>query len=270
MREMTEMVFFIPFGIKRNKTIYKYLNKLKFFIMSKVNIKLKSKMEVANETMAFHFNKPAGFTFKAGQFADFTLIKPSETDAEGDTRGFSLGAPCEDDIMFTTRMRDTAFKQNMKNMPIGAEVIFDAPYGSFTLQKNTKIPAVFLSGGIGITPMRSIVLQATHDKTEHKIFLFYANKTPKDAAYLDELTAVQKENTNFKLIASMTDVDGSKGWKGETGFFTKEMLHKYIGDLSQPIYYISGPASMVSSIRKTLSEAGIDEDNIRTEEFTGY
>ena len=155
-------------------------------------------------------------------------------------------------------------------MPIGTEVIFDGTYGSFTLQNNTKIPAVFLSGGIGITPVRSIVLQATHDKTAHKIFLFYANKTTKDAAYLDELTEAQKANPNFKLVASMTDIDGSKDWKGETGFFTKEILLNYIGDLSLPIYYISGPASMVASIRKTLSEAGIDDDNIRTEEFTGY
>ncbi|MEO9210144.1 MAG: FAD-dependent oxidoreductase [Ginsengibacter sp.] len=238
--------------------------------MAKVNIKLKSKKDVASGTMAFHFSKPADFTFKAGQFADYSLIKPSETDAEGDTRGFSLGAPYEDDIIFTTRMRDTAFKRNMKKMAIGTEVIFDGAYGSFTLQNNTKIPAVFLSGGIGITPVRSIVLQATRDKTAHKIFLFYANKTPKDAAYLDELTEAQKANTNFKLIASMTGIDGSNGWKGETGFFTKEMLQKYIGDLSLPIYYISGPASMVTSIRKTLNDAGIDDDNIRTEEFSGY
>ena len=238
--------------------------------MAKVNIKLRSKKEVASGTMAFHFDKPAGFTFKAGQFADFTLIEPSETDAEGNTRGFSLGAPYEEEIIFTTRMRDTAFKRNLKNMAIGTEVIFDGAFGSFALHNNTKIPAVFLSGGIGITPVRSIILQATQDKTAHQIFLFYANKTPKDAAYLEELTAAQKANANFKLVASMTNIDGSKDWKGETGFFTKEMLKKYIGDLSQPIYYISGPASMVTSIRKTLNEAGIDDDNIRTEEFSGY
>ena len=238
--------------------------------MAKVNIKLKSKKEVASGTMAFHFDKPAGFTFKAGQFADYTLINPSETDAEGDTRGFSFGAPYEDEIIFTTRMRDTAFKRNLKQMAIGTEVILDGAYGSFTLQNNTKIPAVFLSGGIGITPVRSIVLQATHDKTAHKIFLFYANKTPKDAAYLDELKEAEKANANFKLVASMTHTDDSTDWKGETGFFTKEMLQKYIGDLSQPIYYISGPPSMVTSIRKTLNEAGIDDDNIRTEEFSGY
>lgn len=239
--------------------------------MAKFNVKLKSKKEVATNTMVFHFSKPEGFTFKAGQYGDLTQINPPETDAEGDRRGFSLGAPYEEDIVVATRMRDTAFKRNLKNMEIGTEVMFDGPGGSFALHNKTEIPAVFLSGGIGITPVRSIVLQATHDKTAHKIFLFYANKTPKDAAFLDDLMEAQKANANFKLIASMTDdVEDSKEWKGERGFFTKEMLQKYIGDLSLPIYYISGPASMVASIRKTLDEAGVDSDNIRTEEFSGY
>ena len=147
----------------------------------------------------------------------------------------------------------------MKTMDIGTELTLDAPYGSFTLQNNTKIPAVFLSGGIGITPVRSIILQATHDKTAHKIFLFYANKTPEDAAFLDELTEAQKRNANFTFIGSMTDMQKSKKeWNGETGFFTKEMLQKYIDDLSLPIYYIAGPAAMVASIRKTLTESGVD------------
>lgn len=220
--------------------------------------------------MSFHFEKPEGLTYKAGQFADYTLIDAKETDAEGNVRGFSLAsAPYEDTIMFATRMRDTAFKRDMKTMDIGTELKLDAPYGSFTLQNNAKIPAVFLSGGIGITPVRSIILQATHDKTAHKIFLFYANKTPADAAFLDDLKEAEKSNPNFTFIPSMTE-DKSNDWHGETGFFTKEMLTKYIGDLMLPIYYIAGPAEMVASIRRTLTDAGIDEDNIRTEEFSGY
>ncbi len=238
--------------------------------MSISKTKLKSKKEIANGTMAFYLEKPDGFTYKAGQFADYTLINPKETDAEGNTRGFSLAsAPFEQDIMFATRMRDTAFKRDMKTMDIGTGLTLDGSYGSFTLQNNTRIPAVFLSGGIGITPVRSIILQATHDKTAHKIFLFYANKTPADAAFLDELKDAEKSNSNFTFIPSMTE-DKSNQWHGETGFFTKEMLTKYIGDLTTPIYYIAGPAGMVASLRKTLTDAGIDEDNIRTEEFSGY
>ena len=234
--------------------------------------KLKSRDEIAAGTMAFRFAKPEGFEYKAGQFGDYTLISPSETDAEGNTRGFSLAsAPCEGDLMFATRMRDTAFKRVLKTMETGTEVSLDAPYGSFTLHNNTRIPAVFLTGGIGVTPVRSIILQATHDNLPHKIFLFDSNRRPEDAAFLNELTEAQEKNPNYTFVGTMTEMEKSgRKWAGETGYITRAMLVKYIGDLMLPIYYLSGPPSMVTAMRKTLNEAGADDDNIRTEEFSGY
>jgi ferredoxin-NADP reductase len=234
--------------------------------------RLKRREEIAAGTMAFHFEKPEGFAFKAGQFGDYTLISPSETDAEGDTRGFSLAsAPYEDDLMFATRMRDTAFKRVLKEMEIGTEITLDAPYGSFTLHNNTRIPAVFVTGGIGVTPVRSIVLQAAHDNLPHKIFLFDSNRKPEDAAFLDELTEAQKKNPNYTFVGAMTEMENSaQKWDGETGYITRAMLVKYIGDLTLPIYYVAGPPSMVTAMRKILNEAGVDDDNIRTEEFSGY
>jgi ferredoxin-NADP reductase len=234
--------------------------------------KLKRKEEIATGTMAFHLEKPEGFAFKAGQFADYTLINPIETDAEGNTRGFSLAsAPYENDLMFATRMRDTAFKRVLRAMEIGTEIALDAPYGSFTLHNNTRIPAVFLTGGIGVTPVRSIVLQAAHDNLPHNIFLFFSNRRPEDAAFLDELTEAQKKNPNYTLVGTMTEMQSSaRKWDGETGYITKVMLVQYLGDLTLPIYYVAGPSSIVSAMRKTLNEAGVNDDNIRTEEFSGY
>ena len=230
------------------------------------------KEEIADGTMAFHFEKPGGFAFKAGQFGDFTLINPVETDAEGNIRGFSLAsAPYEGDLMLATRMRDTAFKRVLKTMEIGTEVSLDAPYGSFTLHNNPTIPAVFLTGGIGVTPVRSIVLQAAHDNLPHKIFLFDSNRKPEDSAFLNELMEAQEKNPNYTFIGTMTEMqNSSQKWNGETGYMTKAMLDKYVGDLRLPIYYLAGPASMVMTMRKTLNEAGVDDDNIRTEEFSGY
>jgi ferredoxin-NADP reductase len=234
--------------------------------------KLKSREEIAAGTMAFHFEKPEGFVFKAGQFGDYTLIEPSETDGDGNTRGFSLAsAPYEDDLMFATRMRDTAFKRELRTMRIGTEIMLDAPYGSFTLHNKTSTPAVFLTGGIGVTPVRSIVLQAAHDNLPHKIFLFYSNRRPEDAAFLNELMEAQKRNPNYTFAGTMTEIENSaQKWDGKTGYITKDMLAKNVGDLMLPIYYVAGPASMVTAMRKTLNEAGVDDDNIRTEEFSGY
>jgi len=234
--------------------------------------RLQRREEIAGGTMAFHLEKPGGFAFKAGQFGDFTLINPVETDAEGNTRGFSLAsAPCEGDLMFATRMRDTAFKRVLKTMATGTEVSLDAPYGSFTLHNNSRIPAVFLTGGIGVTPVRSIVLQAAQDSLPHKIFLFDSNRRPEDAAFLDELIEAQEKNPNYTFVGTMTEMEKSdRKWDGETGYITKAMLEKHVGDLKLPIYYLAGPALMVTAMRKTLNSAGVDDDNIRTEEFSGY
>lgn len=235
-------------------------------------IKLTGHEEIATGTMAFHFEKPEGFSYKAGQFCDLTMDDPPQTDAEGNTRGFTLAsAPWEDDLVVATRLRDTAFKRVLKEMKPGAELKFDAPYGSFTLHSDASIPAVFLSGGIGVTPIRSIVLQATRDKLTHPIVLFYSNRTPESTAFLDDFTRAQQDNPNFTLVATMTGMDESDAkWEGETGVITESMIRKSVPDLERPIFYLSGPRAMVAAMRKVLDDAGVKDDRIRTEEFSGY
>ena len=212
----------------------------------------------------------AGFPFTAGQAGDFTLPNPLETDAEGNVRSFTLAsAPFEEDLMIATRMRDTAFKRSLKTVPLGTELTLEAPWGELILHDDARIPAVFLTGGIGITPVRSMVLQATHDHLPHKLTLFYANHRPEDAAFLDELTSAA--NPNFTLVATMSNMEKSAAqWNGETGHVSKAMLTKYIADLTLPIYYISGPPDMIAAMQKTLSDAGVKTTNIRVEEFSGY
>jgi ferredoxin-NADP reductase len=235
-------------------------------------IKLKARNEVASGTMAFHFEKPDGFTFQPGQCGDFTLTNPPQTDDEGNTRSFSLAcAPYEDDLIITTRMRDTAFKRSLKLINLGTELDLEAPWGELILHDDTKIPAVFLTGGIGITPIRSIVLEATHDKLAHPLFAFYSNRTPNDAAFLDELTAAQEANPHFTLITTMTEVESSHTqWSGETGYITEAMLRKHLLDLDRPIFYLTGPPEMVTAMQKLLKDACVKETNIRVEEFSGY
>jgi ferredoxin-NADP reductase len=222
--------------------------------------------------MAFHFEKPSEFDFKPGQSADLTLSNPPETDSEGNTRTFSIASsPFENQLMFTTRMRDTAFKRSLKKIPLRTEVKIDSPMGSFTLHKNSAKPAVFLAGGIGITPFLSMVRQAGHDQLPHKLHLFYSNRRPEDAPFLDVLQALEKSNPNFQLVCTMTEMPRSKrGWKGETGLINQEMLSRHLTNLQGPIYYVAGPPGMVAGLRKMLVGANIDEDDIRTEDFAGY
>jgi len=240
--------------------------------MAVYKIKLVKKEEIAEGTMVFYFEKPAGFDFIAGQYVTVTLINPPETDDEGNSRFFSLiTAPYENCLGVATRIRDTAFKRILKNLPLDSEIMIAGPDGSFCLHKDASQPAVFLIGGIGITPIFSILKNASYEKLPHKLFLFYSNKRPEDAAFLEELRNLEKENHNFKLIATMTEMKKSKqAWRGETGFINKEMIQKYLKDLNSPIYYMSGPPMMVKAMRELAEKIGISNDNIKFEEFAGY
>lgn len=240
--------------------------------MATYKVKLKNRRQIAEGTMAFHFEKPSRFEFKAGQFIHLTLIDPPETDAEGNGRTFTVAsAPYEEELMVATRMRDTAFKRVLKAMPLGAEVTLAGPYGSLVLHDDATRPAVFLAGGIGITPFRSVILRATRDKAPHRLFLFYSNRRPEVAAFLEELEEIERVNPNYKLIGVMTEIAKSNRlWQGETGHINKEMLAKFINDLTSPTYYIAGPPAMVDALRNVLTDAGVSTDKIRAEEFTGY
>lgn len=234
--------------------------------------KLVGKEQGAEGTMAFHFEKPPGFDFKPGQSADLTLLDPPETDSEGNTRTLSIAsAPFEDKLTFATRMRDTAFKRSLNRLPLGTGVKIDPALGSFTLHKNAAKPAVFLAGGIGITPFFSILRQADHDRAAHKLYLFYSNHRPEDAPFLEALRGLATTNSNFRFVATMTKIFGSRSkWEGETGWIDKGMLSRYLSDLRGPIYYIAGPPAMVAGVSKMLVASGVDEDDIRSEEFAGY
>jgi ferredoxin-NADP reductase len=235
-------------------------------------IRLLSRVGIAEGTIAFQFEKPADFVFKPGQCADMTLPEPPETDAAGNGRAFSIASsPFENHLMFATRMRDTAFKRSLKQIPLGAEVKITPAMGSFTLHKNTAKPAVFLSGGIGITPFLSILRQAGQDRLPQKLYLFYSNRRPEDAPFLDTLQSLDKSNPDFHLICTMTQMPKSRmKWAGETGHIDRAMLSRHLANLQGPIYYVAGPPGMVTGLKEMLVHAGIDEDDIRSEDFAGY
>jgi ferredoxin-NADP reductase len=156
-------------------------------------------------------------------------------------------------------------------MPLETAVKIEGPFGNLTLHKNAARTAVLLSGGIGITPFRSILFRAAKEKLPQRIFLFYSNRRPEDAPFLEELQALQKENSNYKLIATMNEMDKShQPWHGETGLIDKEMLSRHLKDAVSPIYYIAGPPGMVKGLHTMINGTGVDDDDIRMEEFDGY
>lgn len=227
---------------------------------------------VADGTMAFHFDKPAQFVFAPGQFVDLTLLQPSETDAAGNSRAFSIAsAPQESSLMVATRLRDTAFKRELQRIPIGSSVRMEGPFGKFVLHADQSRPAVFLAGGIGITPFRSMVVHAALQHSSHPMVLFYSNRRPEDAAFLAELQSLQDKNPHYRFVGTMTEpAKSSRPWQGETGYINAALLTKHLVNVDKPIYYVVGPPGMVTALRTMLKEARIDESNILTEKFAGY
>ena len=241
-------------------------------VATSANSQLRRSEHVAEGTMAFHFARPAGFEFQAGQTIDLTLLDPAETDAEGNIRTFSIAsAPFDAHLMITTRMRDSAFKRVLGKASPGLEIKLEGPSGDFVLHRKTEKPGVFLTGGIGITPFLSIIRQAAHDHSAHQLYLFYSNRRPEDAAFLELLADTAKQNPNFHLIATMTEMDKSqRAWSGETGAISKDMLIKNLPRLHGPIYYVAGPPAMVTAMRGILDSAQVDQDDVRSDEFSGY
>jgi ferredoxin-NADP reductase len=233
---------------------------------------LKARKCLCKGTTAFYFERPRNFEFRAGQFANLTLLDTVATDLEGTTRSLSIAsAPHENDLMVAMRNRDTAFKRAIHALPIGSPILFQGPFGDFTLHRDTARPAVFLAGGIGITPFYSMLREATGKQSPHRITLFYANRRPEEAAFLEELRAFEQSNPRYKLIATITHpAEQTPDWRGERGYFTAKILNKWLPDLRTPVFYLAGPAGGVMSIRLTLNAAGVSDDDIRTEEFAGY
>ncbi len=240
--------------------------------MPKYETTLTARETVAEGTMAFHFAEPAGFKFEAGQSMNVSLIDPPETDGKGNSRSFSLvSAPYETELVIATRMRDTAFKRVLKSMPAGGRVSLRGPAGKFTLDGADARPAVFLAGGIGITPFASMSRQAAHDRLARDIWLFYSNRRPEDAAFPDELAALPRRNPRYRFVGTMVEMaKSSRPWTGETGFLDRAMLERHLKDLSASVYYTAGPPGLVEAMQKMLADAGVEDEAIRTDEFFGY
>jgi ferredoxin-NADP reductase len=227
---------------------------------------------VAEGTMSFHFSRPDGFTHRAGQSLTMTLIDPPETDSEGNSRTFTIAsAPHEPELMIATRMRDTAFKRVLKSLAAGATVTIDGPDGDMVLHDDAARPAVFLAGGIGITPFLSMTRDVAHRRLPHRLFLFYSNRRPEDAPFLDELQHLETANPNYRLVAAMSEMSkSSQSWSGETGFISAAMLKRHLADAAAPIYYMAGPPPMVNAMLDMLEDTGVPESDVRYEEFFGY
>lgn len=233
-------------------------------------VKLTGKRQIANGTMEFLFEKPAGFKFRAGQFLDVMLPERPGAPKSDYIHGFSIvAAPYEDYLAVATRLRGSPFKESLRALPEGGTVRLDASYGEFVLPKETARPVVFLIGGIGVTPVRSMIAQSGHDRTGHRLMLIHANRSAADAPFTDDFQGLARDNPNFTFLRVLEE--GTAGEGVAIGRVDAALIRRHVPDLAGSLFYLSGPPGMVRAMRTILmDELKVDEDRIRTEEFDGY
>ena len=183
--------------------------------------------------------------------------------------------------MFTTRIRDSPYKKRLSTLDKGAKVKVKGPEGHFVLHQDYSKPAVFLSGGIGVTPFRSMIKYATDKELAVKITMFDSNRNTDNIIFKKEFDGWAEINKNVKIIYTITDDKETheesssiaNDWKGEYGRIDKAMILKYldINKLNNSIFYICGPPTMLKAMQTLLQDdLEIPRERIKIEEFTGY
>lgn len=224
------------------------------------------------DIMTFRFSRE-GIDYTAGQYAYFKL-DGVENDSKGAIRHFSIASsPTEQGyVMISTRIRETPYKQRLASLKEGTKITGWGAEGEFVLHDDYSKPAVFLSGGIGVTPFRSMIKYATDRQLPLKIVMFDSNRNEQNILYKDEFDDWSAKNKNLQVVYTITDED-SRGWTGEKGRIDKAMITRHLDkdELDKSIFYVCGPPGMLKAMQDLLkNELQVPDNRVKVEEFTGY
>src|SRR3989344_701504 len=203
------------------------------------------------------------FDYKPGQYVQMEL----ETGDEENIHPLSsASSPTEDFLMFSTKISNSTFKQELFSLKVGDKIKIKGPMGVFVLDENAK-NIVFLGGGIGITPFRDMIKYATDKKLSIKLTLIYSNRVPAEICYKDEWPLMEKQNPNLKVVHTITD---DPLWQGRKGRVNEAMIREFCNDLDNTLFYICGPPAMVEGLSQLLKTMIIPQQNVKVEKFAGY
>ncbi len=237
---------------------------------AKYNLTLKQKKEIAPTIWEFLFEPLRPFQFTAGQFLQWSLPH-NGVDSRGTRRFFTIASsPAEKEILLTVKIpeKPSSFKTALKALPVGESIYATSLEGDFTEPKEKDKNYVFIAGGIGITPFRSIIKHLLDTNTQIHITLFYAARSQEEFVFKDIFSEAEKE-IGLITVYVLSD-DPPQNWQGETGHIDQVMIKRHVNNEKQAIYYMSGPQPMVQAYEKILSGMGINKSHIKTDYFPGY
>lgn len=238
----------------------------------KLILKLKKKLQISPDTADFIFSLKNKLEFTPGQYMEWTLAY-DKGDSRGSRRYFTLASsPTEDNIRLGVKLYQpsSGFKKALYNMSDQTSIIASQLAGEFTLPKNKTQKIVFIAGGIGITPFRSMLKYLLDIGEKRDIVVFYSNKNASEIVYKDILDQA-KERFNLKTVYTLTDLSViPEDWMGRKGRVDEVMIKEEIPDYNERIFYLSGPHAMVSGFEQTLKKMGTKKKQIKVDFFPGY
>ncbi len=219
----------------------------------------------AYNVKSFRFPRPISLGYKAGQFM-FVTIKSGKDELK---KHFTISSsPTERDFVeFTKKLTGSRFSNALDALEVGDWARIDAPYGTFTFEGEFEKIGM-LSGGIGITPLRSVCKYCTDMQLETEIVLLYGNHFERDIIFRREFEEMQKRNENLKVVFTVSEP--SEGWSGYRGRINAQMIESQIPDYMERVFYTCGPPRMVEAMENLLKDLDVPQKQVKKENFPGY
>ncbi|EKD62503.1 MAG: hypothetical protein ACD_52C00142G0008 [uncultured bacterium] len=243
-----------------------------------MKLTLVKKQNETQDAKSFFFEPDKKVKYAPGQYFYITLPTLLYPDNRGATRHFTLSSSPTDGktLRITTKIRqESGFKRSLDELKIGSTVEGKGPNGIFFLDREMTRPQMFIAGGIGITPFRSIIKFATDKEFSTPIYLVYANSTPEEIIFRNDIENWEQKNSNLKVKITITQPEaGQEKWRGLKGRIDQVLLSKLITDwqlkISAVTFWLVGPPQMVDAVEHVLTLMKVSSDAIKIEKFTGY
>ena len=237
----------------------------------RILLTLKEKVQIAPDMFDFVFLADKSLPYTAGQYLEWT-VPHKMVDSRGTRRYFTLASsPTEQEFRMGVKFYPSAssFKRTLFSLGEGAQIFAGQLAGEFTMPKDVNQKLVFIAGGIGITPYRSMVKYLLDCGEKRPITLIYSNKKIQDIVY-EDIFGRARDQLGLKVVYTLTDPGVPGDWSGKAGFIDSKMIMEEVPDWKSALFYVSGPHSMVNAFEKTLKQMGVGAGQIKIDFFPGF
>ena len=238
----------------------------------KLSPQLVEKQRLAPDIVDFVYKPKRAIKYRPGQYMEWTLPHKN-ADSRGVRRYLTLASsPTEDNIRLGVKFypNGSSYKKALLAASSDTPIAAGQLSGDFVMPRDTSQKLVFIAGGIGVTPFRSMLKYLVDKNEKRDIVLIYSDKTEQELVYLDVFRQAE-ERINLKAVYTLTDMNKlSPSWAGQKGYISEALVSAQVPDLMERLFYISGSHHMVTGVKEALNTLGVPNHQIKTDFFPGY